>query len=110
MRELQNVLERMLNNAKGSQLSQADLPFELFFSETSRKNEVLQSRPSLQKGSGKTIQELMEMRKKLLKNEERLLIIELLKTYNGNVSKVAREIGISRTTLYKKMKLYKVDE
>lgn len=110
VRELQNVLERMLNNAKGSQLSQADLPFELFFSETSRKNEVLQSRPSLQKGSGKTIQELMEMRKKLLKNEERLLIIELLKIYNGNVSKVAREIGISRTTLYKKMKLYKVDE
>ncbi len=109
VRELQNVVERMVNNAKDTNLSLADLPFELFFPEAIPKKEFLhgQSSPA---GGGKTILELMETRKKRIKDEERRLIIDLLKVHNGNVSMVAREMGISRTTLYKKMKLYKVDE
>jgi len=109
VRELQNVVERMVNNAKDTNVSLADLPFELFFPEAIPKKEFLhgQSSPA---GGGKTILELMETRKKRIKDEERRLIIDLLKVHNGNVSMVAREMGISRTTLYKKMKLYKVDE
>ncbi len=36
--------------------------------------------------------------------QERHRVISLLKQYDGNVSRVAREMGISRSTLYRKMK------
>ena len=62
------------------------------------------------KKPGRSIKEARELSKLLMQEEERLLIIELLQAYEGNVSQVARELGISRTTLYKKMEKYKVDE
>lgn len=40
---------------------------------------------------------------KSIKEHETRLIIELMKKYNGNKSKVAKEMGISRSTLYKRL-------
>lgn len=38
-----------------------------------------------------------------IKEHETRLIVELMKKYNGNKSKVAKEMGISRSTLYKRL-------
>lgn len=107
VRELQNVIERMLNTAKGARLSMADLPDDLFPGQLERSSG--RELPALKK-RGRSIKEARELSKLRMQEEERLLIIELLQASEGNVSQVARELGISRTTLYKKMEKYKVDE
>ncbi len=38
--------------------------------------------------------------------DEKQHIMGLLELHHGNISRAAREIGISRTTLYKKIRLY----
>jgi transcriptional regulator with PAS, ATPase and Fis domain len=108
VRELQNVVERMLNTASGSPLGIEHLPPEI-------RLEVLSSaRGALSAGkdreTGETIRELRERSKRLRADEERAQIMQLLQLYRGNVSRVARGLGISRTTLYKKMEKYRIDD
>ncbi len=43
------------------------------------------------------------------KNPEASKILELLNTYNGNRSKVAQELNISKTTLWRKIKKYNIE-
>lgn len=109
IRELQNVVERMLNSAKGSKLSMAHLPADLF---SNMLNKQAKSEKSLYitEESGKTIREARASNKQFMEAEERRHIIHLLQIYKGNVSQIAREMGISRTTLYKRMLKYRVDE
>ena len=106
VRELQNVIERILNNAKGYPLTEDDLPEEIFRRRLQPRTEQFSI---MTQKTGKTIKEFREYNKQLIHEEERLQIIELLKIHKGNVSQVARDMGISRTTLYKKMQKYKVD-
>ncbi len=47
--------------------------------------------------------------KKNLQAEERNTILKALKVCNGNKSKSARVLGISRSLLYNKLKLYEID-
>ena len=47
---------------------------------------------------------------KLSEAEERGRMVEALRKYNGNKSKAARILGISRQTLREKTKLYTTDE
>lgn len=56
-----------------------------------------------------TIRDIREKQKQLLKEREKRMIMDLLQQYQGNVSKVAREMGIARSTLYKKMNKYHID-
>ena len=41
---------------------------------------------------------------------ERQLICRALTKYHGNISKVAKDLGIGRNTLYSKIKKYKIDQ
>jgi transcriptional regulator of acetoin/glycerol metabolism len=41
-----------------------------------------------------------------VKEYEKSLIVSLLKRHNGNITRVANEMGIARTTLYKKIAKY----
>ncbi len=45
-----------------------------------------------------------------LKHMEELLIRRALSEFGGNRSQVARELGINRTTLYSKLKIYGIDK
>jgi DNA-binding NtrC family response regulator len=45
-----------------------------------------------------------------LKEIEQAVISEVLGRYSGNVSATARELGISRSVLYRKLKKYEIDE
>ena len=41
---------------------------------------------------------------------ERKTIVAAIQKYNGNLSKVAKELGVGRTTLYRKMEKYGLDK
>lgn len=46
--------------------------------------------------------------RELLANNERQQIVNLLLTFNGNITRVAKELGISRNSLYKKLNRLKI--
>lgn len=45
-----------------------------------------------------------------LEEAEKLLIEQALKTHNSNISQAAKQLGISRNTLYRKLKAYEYTE
>lgn len=47
--------------------------------------------------------------KKLIRQSERVLIVETLKDCDGNISRAARDLGINRRTLQRKLKSMKVN-
>ncbi|MGH7495753.1 MAG: response regulator [bacterium] len=49
---------------------------------------------------------LREARQKWLHQFERQYLVDLLKTYNGNISRVARRAGVHRMTIYRMLKHY----
>jgi two-component system response regulator AtoC len=82
VRELENAIERAVILAKGAHIEIADLP---------KENLVLvRSAPA-----GKDLEEV-----------EKNHILNILKETGGNYSEAARTLGISRMTLYNKIKAY----
>jgi DNA-binding NtrC family response regulator len=88
VRELQNVVERAVLLGKGSTITVADLPSELRGSPG-----FITSMPVGQR----TLKEALEA-------PERQIIREVLEANNWNRNATADQLGINRTTLYKKMK------
>lgn len=90
VRELENVIERAVVISKNSELTLNDLPVSI-------KNTISQnnSREDLQSNS--------------LSEKEKSHIVSILKRNEWNISKTAKELKIDRTTLYNKMKKYKIE-
>jgi DNA-binding NtrC family response regulator len=88
VRELQNVVERAVLLGKGPVITVADLPVEVRGS-----SPVIMSTPVGQK----TLKEALE-------GPERQIIREVLESNGWNRNATADQLGINRTTLYKKMK------
>ena len=82
VRELQNVLERVVNVCNDVVLTPEHLPQELISAKTTPSFEL----------------PVQEYEKELIKN--------LLELHNRNITRVAREMGIARTTLYSKIAKY----
>ncbi|HWQ75303.1 MAG TPA: helix-turn-helix domain-containing protein, partial [Syntrophomonas sp.] len=97
-RELQNLAERMAYTHNNYQLRLTDLPrgLEATLPEASNSAAVsdLGSRTDM---------------KSQLTDLESSQISLLLQKYHGNVRKVAEEIGVSRRTIYRKIKKYQID-
>jgi len=73
--------------------------------------EVLYAQSSLMKIAAPQVNEVIftrEQRQKMAGFAERNRIIAKLDAFAGNVSRAAKELGISRNTLYKKMRLYAI--
>ena len=83
--ELRDVLERMYVLAEGESLEVEDLPPEY----------ALQIKPAAEAGNPQRIRDL-----------EREAIENELAKHGDNLSAVARRLGISRSTLYRKLKQY----
>jgi DNA-binding NtrC family response regulator len=87
VRELQNVVERAVLLGKNSQVLPEDLPRELMLAapapKATRRSRTL---------------------KEALAGPERQIILETLQQNNWNRNATAAQLGINRTTLYKKMK------
>ncbi len=100
VRELQNVVERLVCTANQSPVSISDLPVEIISSEC------------FYAGEGPQVIAVSTMykqkRKQMLAEEESRQIISLLQRHQGNITKVSNEMGFSRMTVYRKMKLYNI--
>ncbi|MEN6459986.1 MAG: sigma 54-interacting transcriptional regulator, partial [Syntrophomonas sp.] len=100
VRELENVVEKMVSTNSGSALYLKHLPSEI--SGTGMQQESSESSPSsvteLDQGNGGMTALLME----------RNTLVELLAKHKGNISKVAREMGVSRNTIYRKVQFYDI--
>jgi PAS domain S-box-containing protein len=100
VRELQNVVERAASLAEKGIISLRHLPVELC-APSANFQLVSVSQPV-------QVLECREERRKIARNAEKQKILMLLDRHAGNVSQVARELGVSRKTLYNKMHLYAI--
>jgi PAS domain S-box-containing protein len=101
VRELQNVVERAVSLAESGRITPANLPVEVH---GLANDAPLQHYPRvLLADIGR------EQRRQLAGEAERQRILLLLSSSGGNVSLAARELGISRNTLYRKMRQYAID-
>ncbi|MGI5921465.1 MAG: sigma-54-dependent Fis family transcriptional regulator [Syntrophomonadaceae bacterium] len=97
VRELENVVERMIVNANGSALYLKHMPTEIVFRHDAPRKPLPQTAAAQPVNSG--LNALIT---------ERNIILELLEQYNGNISRVAREMKLSRSTVYRKLDFYKI--
>lgn len=94
VRELENVLERAIVLCNNNGITQAHLPDNI------KKHTSVHSEPyaiTIQQDSN------------LLNSVENRLIKKVLKINSGNISKTAKELGISRNTIYKRIKTWETD-
>jgi len=107
IRELQNVVERTLLVAENGRITIDCLPREVVDSADidsidrfPRQHRVFAALPSsLSNRSTRKLQ---------VGEQEKDKIVRTLDRYGGNVSKTAADLGISRNTLYRKMKSYAI--
>ncbi len=92
VRELENSLERACALSSGPVLHVADMP-------TALQNAHL---APMQPAGGQRIQSIVEM--------EKQAILHALRTLEGDKVLAARMLGIGKTTLYRKLKEYKLEE
>jgi len=101
VRELHNIAERVVSLAEGPRISQIHLPAELLRNSTPR-TETETLFPHL---SDKVVTS-RQLSRKQAEEEERKLILKTLAQQGGNISRSAQEIGVARSTLYRKMRQY----
>jgi transcriptional regulator with PAS, ATPase and Fis domain len=91
VRELKNVVARALSLIEGDTIEVEHLPMEIINFQADCSNNASSGIGSLSKE---------------LKNYEKKVLFQALKLNNGNMSKTARLLGISRSTLYEKCKVH----
>ncbi len=99
VRELRNTIEKMVILARGDKLTVRDIPPNI--------------RDEVQKSGGvvPTINDSMEITGGgSLADIERNMIMKMLEKHNQNRTKAAEELGISRRTLHRKLKQYKLEK
>ena len=87
IRELRNIIERMVVMSSETVLTSDDIPKDIIL-----KGE----------GTGALLDQNVN-----IQDAEKELIIQKLKRFSGNKSKAAKELGISRRTLYRKLEEYR---
>ena len=96
MREFQNAVERMVNLSFHGPIPVASLPEEI------QRPAGLRGMPA-QGGPAGTLRERRAQIKRTLAEQERNEILALMAEHQGNLSLTARTLGISRTSLYRKL-------
>jgi DNA-binding NtrC family response regulator len=92
VRELQNIVERAVLLGKGPHLGLQDLPSHI----TACTSDAI-TIPAATGGKRQTLKEALEA-------PERQIILQCLRENNWNRNETADQLGVNRTTLYKKMK------
>jgi two-component system response regulator HydG len=85
VRELQNVIEHAVILTKGEMITENDLPQSL-----------------------KTVTQRYEEESTSLKETEKNLILKVLQEVGGNKYQAAKKLGITRSTLYGKMRKHRI--
>lgn len=89
VRELRNVIERMVVLSRGDRLTVRDIPASI------RTELPADMAGSVPKGGALS-----------LEDSERNLVVRALRNHDGNVTKAAADLGISRRTLHRKLNEY----
>lgn len=93
LRELENAIERAILVSQDNLIRPEDFPAEIFdsyqCSDSEERNDA----------DGKQCSE----------NYEKQLIQKAVDVHRGNLTKIANELGIGRTTLYRKLKRYNIE-
>jgi DNA-binding NtrC family response regulator len=100
VRELQNVVERIISLTEDQNISLAQLPTEFNPIAVPAPQAVL---PLVVKIAG----DRQERRRRVAESERQEIML-LLNEHGGNISVTAQQLGISRNTLYRKMRLYDI--
>ncbi len=108
IREVQNVVERTILLAENGCITVDCLPREVLDSKTinSKDRFAADHRDFATVSSSLSSR---STRKLQLGEQEKEMIVYTLDRHGGNVSKTAAELGISRNTLYRKMKSYLIN-
>ncbi|MDQ1271489.1 MAG: two-component system, NtrC family, response regulator AtoC [Planctomycetota bacterium] len=95
IRELQNIIERVVTLSKNETISVEELPLP-----TEESSALTEDLHEGQKRKSFIVTSLAE--------QEKNAIVEALNKYGGNQTKVAQVLGISTTTLWRKIKKYRI--
>lgn len=98
VRELKNIMERAVVLSRGSPISEAHLPREIFFNAPPAQNLA-----APQQANGLALDECVA-------NLEIGMINQALQQAEGNKAKAARNLGISERTLWYKLKKYQINQ
>ncbi|HWP96912.1 MAG TPA: sigma-54-dependent Fis family transcriptional regulator [Syntrophomonadaceae bacterium] len=102
VRELENVVEKMLTRSRGPGIKLEHLPEEIVsFHPLANRYHVAASR---ELGSNQGHRSDSEAPPDL----ERQALLDLLGRHQGNISRVAQELGVCRNTVYRKMRFYQI--
>jgi transcriptional regulator of acetoin/glycerol metabolism len=103
MRELRNVLRTALAMRDGDAIRECDLPREIRFG---GHGDVEDRRVSGALGVSRHIPapQPVPQSADLLKDAERGALLQAIEACNGNMTRTAEQLGVSRNTLYRKMK------
>jgi len=93
VRELENIVERMVVLARANELTVQDVPKDIVFSSRTLSTGISLDNSAMS-----------------LQDAEKALIEEKIKQARGNKSRAAKLLGISRRTLYRKLKEYRLEE
>lgn len=96
VRELQNTVERALNLAENGVISIEQLPSDIVGARSVSPMMIIQE------SSGTLVNR--QQRQQYRKDADKSTLLNLLNVYAGNVTQVAKEMGVSRKTVYNKMK------
>jgi len=113
VRELRNVIENAIVFTESNVITKDILPSYLnstgSLDTIHSSNQVFNQIGSDENMNGITIGEARKLNQKMTAEMERDRILQLLEQFAGNVSEVARVMGISRNTVYRRMKTYKIE-
>lgn len=96
VRELKNIVERMVVLSQGNRLTEKNLPEDL----KRGANPLVREETLTSQSSNSEFSTIQDM--------EKTLIQMRLQECNGNKSKAAKKLGISRRTLYRKLEEYQL--
>jgi len=102
VRELYNVIERLAVIADTRNITIDDLPHEI------RILKSCSDKDTHMLNIGESNESYTQKKQHLIAGQESEQILFMLKKHRGNLSEVAKAMGFSRTTLYRKMKMYHI--
>ncbi len=95
IRELENLAERLVLMARGETIVMGDVPAELI--------EAVEAREPAEADDRRSIKDLIREK---TEDIERQMIVRVLEECEGNISKAARQLGLSRRGLHLKLAKY----
>jgi len=98
VRELRNSIEKMVVLSRGARLTARDVPANIRDTVREQRGDVRGSHTIAVAGTNS------------LANAEKAMILSALKKHDGNRTKAAEELGISRRTLHRKLNQYKEED